>query len=38
MTSRSEYRLWHRRDNADIRLSHIGRRIGLVSEERHKKY
>ncbi|NMA25327.1 MAG: tRNA uridine-5-carboxymethylaminomethyl(34) synthesis enzyme MnmG [Clostridiales bacterium] len=37
MTSRSEYRLWHRQDNADIRLSHIGRRIGLVSEERHKK-
>lgn len=42
MTSRSEYRLLHRQDNADIRLSHIGLRIGLVSEERHnevlKKY
>jgi tRNA uridine 5-carboxymethylaminomethyl modification enzyme len=37
MTSRSEYRLYHRQDNADIRLSHIGRRIGLVSEERHRR-
>ena len=36
MTSRSEYRLINRQDNADIRLSHIGRRIGLVSEERHR--
>ncbi|MCF0121509.1 MAG: tRNA uridine-5-carboxymethylaminomethyl(34) synthesis enzyme MnmG, partial [Oscillospiraceae bacterium] len=35
MTSRSEYRLLHRQDNADIRMSHIGLRIGLVSEERH---
>ena len=36
MTSRSEYRLLHRQDNADIRLSHIGRRIGLVSEEQYQ--
>lgn len=36
MTSRSEYRLLHRQDNADIRLSHIGLRIGLVSAERHR--
>jgi len=36
MTSRSEYRLLHRQDNADIRLSHIGLRIGLVSPERYQ--
>ena len=34
MTSRSEYRLLHRQDNADQRLSAIGHRVGLVSDER----
>ena len=37
MTSRSEYRLLHRQDNADQRLSHIGAAVGLVSPERHRQ-
>ena len=34
MTSRTEYRLIHRQDNADRRLAAYGRRVGLVSDER----
>jgi len=37
MTSRTEHRLLHRQDNADIRMSHFGNRIGLVSDKRHEQ-